>query len=226
MLKKLLKKKKKSDAAEGAEGEEKKEEGEDKKEEPAKKDKKEAKEEPKEGEAKEGEEGAEGAEGEGAPKKGKQKIVIIAGAVVLIGVIVGVLFVLGVIGGGDKKAGGGHGEENAQAVDADGNPIVDIPAYYELPEFLVNLSSSSSRASFLKMQVTLELKDQASIALIDAHKPRILDTFNTYLRELRATDVQGSAGIARLKDELMTRINGTVQEGVVKDILFSEIIVQ
>jgi len=70
------------------------------------------------------------------------------------------------------------------------------------------------------------LKDKAAVEAVKANKPRIVDVFNTYLRELRPADVQGSAGIYRLREELMTRINGTVEEGLVKDILFSEIIVQ
>ena len=177
----------------------------------------------------EGEAPAEGAEGE-APKKGKKKLIfIVAGAVVVLAIVAAVLLM-----GGSKKEdgdapheeaaaeeshGGGHGEEGAPK-------IANAPVFYELPEFLVNLSTNTGRVSFLKMRVTLEVKDQNAVAMIEAHKPRIMDTFNTYLRELRASDVQGSAGIYRLRDELMTRINGTVQEGLVKDILFSEIVVQ
>ncbi len=214
MLGKLLKRKKK-DAP--AEGEDAKADGEEAKQPESKEES---------GEAKEGEAGAEG---DAAPKKGKRKIVIIAAAVILLLVVVGALFGLGVIGGGGEEDaaheeaaaeghGGGHGE---------GAPVVvNAPVYYELPEFLVNLSSVNNRTSFLKMRVTLELKDQTSVAIVDANKPRIVDTFNTYLRELRPQDVQGSAGIYRLRDELLTRMNGTIQEGLVKDILFSEIIVQ
>lgn len=170
-------------------------------------------------EAAKGEEGAEGTEGgegaEGGARKGKRKLIIIVGAAVaVLLLIVGGLFATGVIGG--KK-------EVAPAT-----PQIAKPVYYELPEFLVNLSNpgSGTRVTFLKMSVTLELRDQAAVAILDANKPRIIDVFNTYLRELRAADIQGSAGIYRLRDELLTRINGTVQEGVVKDILFSEIIVQ
>ena len=174
--------------------------------------------------APEGEE-AEAAEGEeGGEKKGKRKLVLIAGGAVLLAAIVGGLFASGILGGdGDKE------HEVAQAVDEHGNPIIDKPVYYELPEFLVNLTpspTSGGRVSFLKMSVTLELKDQGAVAIIEANKPRIIDTFTTYLHELRPADVQGSAGIYRLRDELMARLNGTVQEGLVKDILFSEIIVQ
>ena len=184
--------------------------------------------------AAEGAEGAEGSEGEDAPKKGKKKLIFIAGGVVLLLVIVGVLFAVGVIGGSKPK------------LDEHGNPIVEEeklspeekaakeaaaleaskPVFYELPEFLVNLNSTTSRVSFLKMSVTLELKDVAAVATMDANKPRIQDIFNTYLRELRPSDIQGSAGIYRLRNELITRLNSTIEEGVVKDILFGEIIVQ
>jgi flagellar FliL protein len=162
----------------------------------------------------------EGAEGEGAPKKGKKKLIFIAaGVVVVILIVVGVLL-SGVLGGGKKK------EEAAKAEAAAAAAVVAKPVYYELPEFLVNLNSSTGHVSFLKMSVTLELRDAAAVPIVDANKPRILDVFNTYLRELRPEDVKGSAGIYRLRDALMTRINGTVEEGLVKDILFSEIIVQ
>jgi flagellar FliL protein len=76
------------------------------------------------------------------------------------------------------------------------------------------------------MSVTLELRDKNAVATMDANKPRIVDAFNTYLRELRPSDIQGSAGIYHLRNELMARLNGTIEEGVVKDILFGEIIVQ
>lgn len=210
------KKDKAKDGAEGAEGTE------------------EAKEEAKpEGEAKEGGEGGEAAEGEeGAPKKGKKKLlIIVAAAVLLLGG--GAAFMM--MGGGGDEAGheeAGHEEAAAEVCEKDAHgeevckPVGNGPTYYELPEFLVNLNTGGNRVSFLKMSVTLELKDAAAVATLEANKPRVLDTFNTYLRELRPQDVQGSAGIYRLRDELLTRVNGTVEEGLVKDILFSEIIVQ
>ena len=170
-------------------------------------------------------EGQEGEEGEGAPKKGKKKLVFIAGGVVLLLVIVGGLFAAGVIGGGGEDAPKektpeeiAHEEAAAKAAAA--------PIYYELPQFLVNLNSASGRASFLKISVTIQLRDQEGVATMDANKPRIVDTFNTYLRELRPTDIQGSAGIYRLRNELLTRLNSTIEDGVAKDILFGEIIVQ
>lgn len=156
-------------------------------------------------------------EGE-APVKGKRKLVFIIGGVVLLLAIVGGLFFGGVLGGGKKEA--------PKKEDKKAEQTAAKPAYYDLPEFLVNLSTGSGKTSFLKMSVTLELKDDASRAVVDANKPRIVDAFNTYLRELRPSDLSGSAGIYRLREELIARINSTVQEGLVKNILFSEIIIQ
>ncbi len=172
----------------------------------------------------------EAAEGEGAPKKGKKKLVFIAAGVALLIVVGAGLFFSGVLGG-EKK------------LDEHGNPIEELseeekaakeaaaaeankPVYYELPEFLVNLNSTTGRVSFLKMSVTLELRDAAAVITMDANKPRVQDIFNTYLRELRPADIQGSAGIYRLRTELLSRVNATMEEGLVKDILFGEIIVQ
>ena len=40
--------------------------------------------------------------------------------------------------------------------------------------------------------------------------PRIVDIFQTYLREVRTNDLNGSAGLFRLKEELTRRVNLTV----------------
>jgi flagellar FliL protein len=183
-------------------------------------------------ESKELVETGENGESVSGPTKGKRKLLIVIGAaVVAVLIALGVMFsgILG--GGGDKDKGyeeSSHATENASgeagSMDPEGGP--PKPVYYELPEFLVNLTAAPGKVSFLKMSVTLELRDQASVAIVEASKPRIIDAFNTYLREVRPTDLAGSAGIFRLRGELMARINRTVEEGLVKDILFSQIIVQ
>lgn len=166
------------------------------------------------------EETVEGAEGEGKVKGKRKLIIIIAAVLLLVGIGAGLAF-SGVLGGGkDAKKEESHDKKTSEST------VPAKPVYYELPEFLVNLSTGSGKTSFLKMTVTLELKNEASRQVMDANKPRVLDTFNVYLRELRPSDLAGSAGSYRLKEELMRRINATVEEGIVKDILFSEFIIQ
>ncbi|HEX6979219.1 MAG TPA: flagellar basal body-associated FliL family protein [Alphaproteobacteria bacterium] len=98
--------------------------------------------------------------------------------------------------------------------------------FYNLPEMLVNLNTGGRRANFLKISVSLELEDSADIPRIEAVLPRIIDNFQIYLRELRIEDLRGSAGMYRLREELLARVNYAVQPAKVRDILFKEMLVQ
>ena len=97
-----------------------------------------------------------------------------------------------------------------------------------MPDVLVNLSSSggSDRTQYLKVKVMLELPDQAMSAQIQPVMPRLMDAFQTYLRELRPTDLDGSAGLYRLKEELTRRVNAAIAPSRINAVLFKEIVVQ
>ncbi len=99
------------------------------------------------------------------------------------------------------------------------------PVFYALPEFTVNLSAGE-RPSYLKMKVALEVPDRSVLQALEPQLPRIIDLFQVYLRELRTTDLQGSAGLARLREELLRRVNYAVYPAKVDAVLFKEIVVQ
>lgn len=104
-----------------------------------------------------------------------------------------------------------------------GKPVV----FVDLPEVLVNLSNSGSdRTQYLKVKIVLELPDQNMIPQIQPVMPRVMDAFQTYLRELRASDLDGSAGLYRLKEELTRRVNASIAPSRVNAVLFKEIVVQ
>ncbi len=100
--------------------------------------------------------------------------------------------------------------------------------FLDMPDVLVNLSSGSAsdRTQYLKVKVTLELPDQAMSAQIQPVMPRLMDAFQTYLRELRPTDLDGSAGLYRLKEELTRRVNAAIAPSRINAVLFKEIVVQ
>jgi flagellar protein FliL len=113
--------------------------------------------------------------------------------------------------------------ENAETANkAPGRPAV----FFDLPEILVNLNSTGSRASFLKITVSLEIDRQEDIPRIREVLPRIMDNFQVYLRELRLDDLRGSAGMYRLREELLARVNAAVAPVKVRDVLFKEMLVQ
>jgi len=101
-----------------------------------------------------------------------------------------------------------------------------VAVFYDLPELLVNLNTTGSRATFLKITVSLELEKTEDTPRIKEVMPRILDNFQVYLRELRLDDLRGSAGMYRLREELLARVNAAVAPVKVHDVLFKEMLVQ
>ena len=92
---------------------------------------------------------------------------------------------------------------------------------------LVNLSNAGTdRTQYLKVKIVLELPDPNVVAQIQPLMPRVMDAFQTYLRELRPTDLDGSAGLYRLKEELTRRVNAAVAPNRITAVLFKEIVVQ
>ncbi|MGD9867449.1 MAG: flagellar basal body-associated FliL family protein [Hyphomicrobiales bacterium] len=105
-------------------------------------------------------------------------------------------------------------------------PARTAKVYYDMPEMVVNLSASEKRAHYLKLKVALEASDQVTIDSLMPVMPRILDMFQLYLREMRSSDLEGSAGIYRLKEELLRRVNLEIHPKQIDRVLFKEIIVQ
>jgi flagellar protein FliL len=154
-----------------------------------------------------------GAAEEGAPApKGKLKLIIAA---------VGVLVILGG-GGGWFFFLRGHGEEKKAEA-----PPPKPPGFIEIPDMLVNLQGSpGERVQYLKVKLTLEVKEEKQVEAIKPALPRVTDIFQTYLRELRPIDLNGSAGLFRLKEELTRRVKAAVAPNEVNAVLFKEIVVQ
>jgi len=115
-----------------------------------------------------------------------------------------------------------HGEEmHAEA------PPQKPPAYVEVPDMLVNLVGlPGERVQYLKVKLVLEVKEEKQVEAIKPTLPRVTDIFQTYLRELRSSDIAGSAGLFRLKEELTRRVNAAVSPNQVSAVLFKEIVVQ
>lgn len=187
-----------------------------------------------------GGEGGEGAaEGEGAPKSKKKLIIIIAAVLILlVGGGGAGLYFSGMLGKKDAaaegEAAGEHGEaghgaegEHEKAAEKCKEGEKCNEAYFlQIPNMLVNLSSVDGQNRYLRLNVQLELKSEADKAAVEAVMPRVVDQFQTYLRELRVKDLRGSAGIYRLQMELLNRVNTAAAPIEVKDVLFQEILIQ
>lgn len=188
---------------------------------------------------------AEGAEA--APSGGRKKLILIAvAAVVLLAGAGAGLYFSGILGGKDsgeetgaeaaagehgesKKAeAGGHGKSSGHGGEKGKTKTASSSGAYflQIPNMLVNLSTTDGPPRYLRLSVQLELANEADIQSVESVMPRVVDEFQTYLRELRVKDLRGSAGIYRLQMELLSRVNAAAYPTEVKDVLFQEILIQ
>ncbi|HMB10567.1 flagellar basal body-associated FliL family protein [Saliniramus sp.] len=155
----------------------------------------------------------DGAEGEGVEKPSSRKRLIIFAAAGLIA--------LALAGGGAFFfLGGGDSAEEAE---------VERPAIFvDVREMTVNLASepNQERPRFLRFSVALEVDDPELASALEPLMPRIEDTFQVFVRELRPSEIEGSAGIYRLREELLRRVNIAVHPAKVDGVLFKEVVVQ
>ena len=186
---------------------------------------------PAEGAAAEGgADGAAPAEGEAKPAgKSKLMIIIAAAVVLLIGGGAGLYF-SGILGGAKKPADAAAAGKDAAGKEGekgkDGKEGAATAVFLPIPTMIVNLTSDDGTPRYLRLTVQLELKDEKDLKAVQTVIPRVIDQFQTYLRELRVKDLRGSAGIYRLQMELLWRVNQAAAPVEVKDVLFQEILIQ
>ena len=179
------------------------------------------------------EETQDGAGAEAKPKS-KKKLIIIAGAAAAVLLLGGGGAFFMMKGGGEKgeahAEASGHGEEKAEGghgAKDDGHGAPAGAAYVELPEMTVNLATiDREKQRYVRLSVALEVDEAKAAEAIKPMMPRVLDSFQTHLRELRPDDIRGSSGVYRLKEELLRRVNTAVAPAKVDAVLFKEIIVQ
>ncbi len=163
-----------------------------------------------EGEQAEG--AAEGGEVASAPK-GKLKLIIM---------VVGLFAVLGG-GAATYFLFFRHGAEEVHAEAPPPKP----PSFVEVPDMMVNLAGApGERVQYLKVKLVLEVKEEKQVEAIKPSMPRVTDIFQSYLRELRPGDLNGSAGLFRLKEELTKRVNVALAPNQINAVLFKEVVIQ
>jgi flagellar FliL protein len=190
----------------------------------------------------EGEEGA--VEGEAPAKKKPPMMIIIAAAaaVVLVGGGVTTFLLLkpkpaAEAGKGHEKPKkkekkeekGGHGEAMEGGAPVAGAPVIkegpDGVVFYTLPDIVVNMQTADGKSTFLKLKLTFELPDEETAENLTPNLPRLQDMFQTFLRELRPEDLNGSQGSYQLRAELLRRVNLVAAPSKVNAVLIEEMLI-
>ncbi len=137
--------------------------------------------------------------------------------------IVLVVLLLAGAGGAIAVLGGAEASQADAAIEA---PAAPAAIFVTMPRITANLAGPGPRQRFLALDVSLAVADPEDAAHIERAMPRILDSIQPYLRDLSATDLQGSAGLRRVRGDLLHRIRTAGRAAAVEEVLFTEILVQ
>ncbi|MFD1333762.1 flagellar basal body-associated FliL family protein, partial [Methylopila musalis] len=120
----------------------------------------------------------------------------------------------------------GHGEP-AEGGHGSAAPATAASPISELPEMTINLATTDpDKQNYVRMTVAIEVADAKAGDAIKPLMPRVIDSFQTHLREMRPADLRGSSGVYRLKEELLRRVNLAIAPAKADAVLFKDIVVQ
>ncbi|MGL4238161.1 flagellar basal body-associated FliL family protein [Tabrizicola sp.] len=140
--------------------------------------------------------------------------------------LIGLVLAL-VLGGGGFYAtfsgmilGGGAGGDHAEEEHAPG-PLQGI-AFVPLQTMVISLGADSG-SEHLRFTAQLEVVKSAADD-VTTLTPRILDVLNSYLRAIDTASIEDPQAMARLRAQMLRRIQVVTGEGRVRDLLITEFV--
>ena len=168
--------------------------------------------------------------GSEAPKKkgGMRRIIILA--VILIVVLAGaavalMMFAPGLVPGlGEKPEAAKTGEAGGDTASG-GAKVPELGVLHPMKTFIVNLMDPGGKR-YLKITISLELENEELKAELDKRLPQIRDAILILLSSMTFEDISPIEGKMRLRRQMVNRCNAYLTTGKVKNIFFSEFVVQ
>ncbi|MGU3315156.1 flagellar basal body-associated FliL family protein [Sphingomonas sp. M6A6_1c] len=105
-------------------------------------------------------------------------------------------------------------------------PVDSEKAMIDVPAMVVSLHTSDGRPHLLKLHVILLAADTDKVPAVRTRLPLYIDELQPFLHELRPDDLNGSAAVFRVKEEMLSRAADAFGEGAVRDVLIQDLIQQ
>jgi len=164
-------------------------------------------------------------------KGGSNKVMILLMAVMLLVLIGGGIAAYMMLNGDDeviesansaKQAKVVHSANKTTARDSD---FTEVGPMYALDKFIVNLASDGG-SRYLRCAVNLELSSEEFQAEVDKKKPLIRDIIIKVLSAKSYEEISTIRGKESLKDEMVNELNKIFTDGNIKNVFFTEFVVQ
>jgi flagellar FliL protein len=151
--------------------------------------------------------------------KGKGKLLLVVGVVVLLAGGGGAAWFLGLLGGGGTSHA--EAETTEEAKDNHGG----VGALLPLDPFVANLADEDGKR-YLKATLQVEFFEAKPPDDFEHRMPQVRDLLLTLFTSKLFSEIRTPAGKAVLRDEIINRLNKTLNRDAVKAVYFTEFIVQ
>ena len=153
---------------------------------------------------------------------GNKLLLIVIIVLLLVLLIVGGLVAYFLLSGGDEEE-----QVEPQKVEKKKkvSSMTEIGPIYPLDGFVVNLLSNSS-SRYLKCKIDLELDAPELQEEVDKKLPAIRDLIIRILSSKTVEEIQTSKGKEKLKEEIKRKINEILTTGEIKNVYFTEFVIQ
>jgi flagellar FliL protein len=137
--------------------------------------------------------------------------------------LVGIMLALGLGGAGFYATVSGMVLGTSEQADSNvaPGPLQGI-AFVPLDTMVVSLGPDSG-SEHLRFTAQVEVVDTA-VADVTLLKPRILDVLNSYLRAIDTASIEDPQAMARLRAQMLRRVQIVTGEGRVRDLLITEFV--
>lgn len=153
--------------------------------------------------------------------KSNKLLLIVIIVLLLVLLIVGGLVAYFLLSGGDEEQVEPQKVEKKKKV----SNMTEIGPIYPLDRFIVNLLSNNSNR-YLKCKIDLELDAPELQKEIDKKLPAIRDLIIRILSSKTVEEIQTSKGKEKLKEEIKRKINEILTTGEIRNVYFTEFVIQ
>ncbi len=98
--------------------------------------------------------------------------------------------------------------------------------FITLPDSIVNIRGERKRSHILKAVFLVEVLKPEDKVKVESSVPIIVDQFQSFLRELEVSDLYGAAGLERVRQELLARLNTVISPVKSRYLLVKEFLIQ
>ncbi len=147
--------------------------------------------------------------------------------------IIFLLFILLLLGGGGAAAykflvldkTKEEKEKKAEKIVEEIKNVEDLGVQFDVGTFIVNLQDKDADR-YLKISIVLDVQDEKIKAELDKRLPQVKDAITTLLFTKSSSELRTAEGIEELKEEILKRINAILPIGGVKNVYFTDFVIQ